>query len=91
MDCKVGRMADTEQRTSPHVAIDAAELRKLRHLLGDSQAKFAERCDMSPSYLSLIESGLRPTVSPAMYVRICEALGLEDRTRLMAGVQGQSA
>lgn len=66
------------------VAIDRTELRRRRHLLGESQAQFAERAGISAGYISLIESGQRLTVSPPVFARICDALGAADRTELMA-------
>jgi len=66
------------------VAIEKARLRLGRQLLGENQAQFAQRCGISAGYLSLIESGHRPTVSPAVFARICDALGVTDRTQLMA-------
>lgn len=66
------------------VAVDRMKLRLRRKLHGDNQAQLAERADISPGYLSLIESGQRPTVSPAVFARICDALDVEDRTELMA-------
>jgi transcriptional regulator with XRE-family HTH domain len=83
---KVSPMADTEQRSSPHVAVNAPELRRRRHLGGYNMAEFADLCGLSAGYISLIESGARPTVSPGVYVRICDALGVDDRTQLMAAV-----
>lgn len=66
------------------VAVDRTKLRRLRQLRGDNQAQFAERCKISSGYLSLIESGQRTTVSPAVFARLCDVLGVEDRAELMA-------
>lgn len=66
------------------VSVDREELRLRRQILGDNQAQFAERCGISPGYVSLIESGQRPTVSPAVFARICDALGVKNRAELMA-------
>lgn len=43
--------------------------------------EFAARCEISWGYLSQIELGHRPTVSPPVFVRICDALGLADGDR----------
>jgi len=66
------------------VAIDREKIRIRRQLRGDNQAQLAERAQISPGYVSLIESGQRTTVSPAVFARICDALEVEDRTELMA-------
>jgi transcriptional regulator with XRE-family HTH domain len=66
------------------VAINAAELRRRRQMLGDNQAQFARRCNISAPYVSQIESGKRRTVSPGVYVRICDALDVQDRKELLA-------
>lgn len=65
------------------VVIDRAELRKRRKLSGLNQAQLAERAQVSPSYISLIESGNRPTVSPATFARLCTALAVGDRNELL--------
>jgi transcriptional regulator with XRE-family HTH domain len=66
------------------VAVNAPELRRRRQLLGDNQAEFARRCNISAGYLSQIENEVRRTVSPGVYVRICDALGVQDRKELLA-------
>lgn len=73
-----------EQQESPMVVIERAELRRCRKLSGLNQAQLAEKAAVSPSYISLIESGKRPTVSPATFARLCEALRVGDRTKLLA-------
>lgn len=44
----------------------------------------ARRVGISHTYLSHLERGMRTRVSPAVYGRICDALGITDRTTLMA-------
>lgn len=66
------------------VAVNAPELRRRRQLLGDNQAQFARRCNISAGYLSQIENGVRRTISPGVYVRICDALDVQDRKELLA-------
>lgn len=83
-------MAETKQRTSPNVAIDWSELRLRRQLAGDNQTEFAAKCGVTSKYISLIESGARPRVSPRVYARICNALAIADFTELMVGVREQS-
>lgn len=58
------------------VEIDGAKLRELRQLRGETLAKFAATCGISTQYLSQVERGDRPRVSPPVYGRICAALKL---------------
>lgn len=70
-------------RTRPAgVEIDGAKLRELRQLSGDTLTTFAPKCGISLQYLSQIERGQRPRVSPPAYARICVALGV-SRTALL--------
>ncbi|MEU8334874.1 helix-turn-helix domain-containing protein [Micromonospora tulbaghiae] len=64
------------------VEIDGAKLRRLRKEAGLNIVQLADRVGVSFSYLAAIERGARPTVAPARYITICEALGIEDRTTL---------
>jgi len=70
------------------VLIDGAKLRELRQMAGFTLSEFAPTCGISVQYLSQIELGVRPRVSPPVYVRICEALKLtgprQRRTLLKA-------
>jgi transcriptional regulator with XRE-family HTH domain len=66
------------------VRIDGARVRSERKLAGDNQVVLAEKADITPQYLSQIETGARLTVSPAVNARLCAALGLQDRSSLMA-------
>jgi transcriptional regulator with XRE-family HTH domain len=66
------------------VVIDRAELRRCRKLSGLNQAQLAKNADVSPSYISLIESGKRRTVSPGTFARLCTALAVGDREKLLA-------
>lgn len=70
------------------VEIDGAKLRELRQLRGETLAKFAASCEISLQYLSQVERGARPRVSPPVYARICQALKLtgprQRRTLLKA-------
>lgn len=71
-----------EVRETPHVAIDRAKLRLERKLNGLNQRELGEAIGVSGGYIGHIESGRRPTVSPSVYVRLCDRLGL-NRTELM--------
>lgn len=68
-----------------NVAIDGDELRRRRQLAGETQKSFAEKAGVTDGYVSLIEAGRRPTVSPPVFVRFCDALGIEpaDREQLL--------
>ncbi|MFG2056646.1 helix-turn-helix domain-containing protein [Micromonospora sp. NPDC048930] len=70
------------QTRSAGVEIDGAKLRELRQLSGDRLVTFAPKCGISKQYLSQIERGDRPRVSPPTYARICLALGVNRRTLL---------
>lgn len=67
------------------VAIDGAKVRELRQLAGHSITAFAPKCGVSFQYVSQIERGDRPRVSPEVFVRICDALGIpaDQRRSLM--------
>lgn len=68
-------------QTTVNVLIDGGELRRRRHLLGETQKSFAVKARVSDAYVSHIEAGRRPTVSPPIFARICDALGLEQDQR----------
>ena len=63
------------------VEINGDKLRVLRKLSGQTMADFARRCDVSVSYLSHIERGRRPRVSPTKFAQICDALDLPATDR----------
>ena len=64
------------------VEIDGPKIRELRKLQGESITSLASTCGISLNYLSQIERGSRPRVSPPVYARICAALNLtSDRQR----------
>lgn len=77
-------MNETRPRRSAAVRIDREELRKRRQLAGLNQAELAKKAHVSFSYVGHIESGRRPTVSPRVFVQLCDALDVQDRTELMA-------
>jgi transcriptional regulator with XRE-family HTH domain len=70
----VPAMADISARASADVEIDRIKLREMRQDQGLTQVALAALCDMNPSYLSQLESGQRPRVSPPLFVRLCDAL-----------------
>lgn len=67
------------------VLINGALVRRLRKLSGDDLVTFAPKAEITFQYLSLIERGDRKRVSPAVFVRICDALGIgeDDRHTLL--------
>lgn len=77
-------MEEMRRRRTAAVVVDRAQLRRRRQIKGLDQAELAVLAKVSPSYVGHIESGRRPTVSPGVFARICDALDVEDRTELMA-------
>lgn len=71
------------QPSPASVEIDGAQLRELRKLSGETLVTFAPKCGIGYQYLSQIERGDRPRVSPPTYARICDALGIKDRRKLL--------
>lgn len=69
---------------SPMVQIDRRKLRRLRQQNGMSQLKFAEEAGLSFGYVGHLERGTRTRVSPRVLGQLCDALGVQDRTELMA-------
>jgi len=69
---------------NPMVAIDADEMRRRRQLQGLNQAALAQAADVHRSYISRIEANAQAYVSPAVFARICDALGVQDRADLLA-------
>ena len=59
-------------------------IRKAREELGYTREKFAEKLDVSVSYLAELERG-RTGISVKMLIKVCKVLGLpEDSKRLDA-------
>ncbi|MBM0235886.1 helix-turn-helix transcriptional regulator [Micromonospora sp. ATA32] len=68
------------QHASPE--IDGHRIRELRKQSGLSVTALAARIGITPQYLSQIERGHRPTVSPSTFNRIVDAMGVENHTTL---------
>ncbi|MFC0438791.1 helix-turn-helix transcriptional regulator [Kutzneria buriramensis] len=66
--------------TTANVAIARDVLRRRRQLCGETQESLAEKANVTSGYISHIEIGRRTLVSPPVFVRICEALGLMSAT-----------
>ena len=62
------------------VEIDGPRLRELRKQRGETLQAFADRCGISFGYLGQVERSAR-LVSPPMFVRICDGLGLGESER----------
>jgi transcriptional regulator with XRE-family HTH domain len=65
----------------PNVAIDGDELRTRRKFAGYSQIELAEQAEITNRYVSEIERGNRKFVSPAVFVRLCDALDIRPDQR----------
>jgi transcriptional regulator with XRE-family HTH domain len=75
-------------REHPSPEIDGPLLRRMRKIAGMSASELARRVEVAPTYMAAIERGDRPTISPALYARICDAMGIVDRTELLRKVAG---
>lgn len=64
--------------TPAGVQIAGGIVREERKLLGDNLRTFAPKVGITIGYLSQIERGDRKSVSPAVFARICAALGIGD-------------
>lgn len=58
------------------VAVNGAAIRLRRVELGETLVALASRVPMSFTYLSDVELGRRPSVSPKMFGQLREALGI---------------
>lgn len=72
-----------KQPGSANITIDGAKLRHARHLARLGQTPLAKKADVSQSYVSALEDGTRCRVSPEVYGRLCDALGVTDPAALM--------
>lgn len=75
------RMSQQPDAPSPpaNVAVNGAAIRARRIELGENLVKFAPRVPLSFQYLSQIELGRRPRVSPRTFRLLAEALDMTDR------------
>jgi transcriptional regulator with XRE-family HTH domain len=81
----------TEERESAAVAVNGADIRRRRKLRGWTVTHLALRCGISQQYLSFIERGDRDRVSPPVFARLCDELGVENRSELMLPEGGTAA
>jgi transcriptional regulator with XRE-family HTH domain len=70
-------MESTERRG---VDMDGPEVRRRRKLRGEERRDFADRIEVTPGYLSLLERGARKP-SPTVFARICDALDVAEENR----------
>lgn len=73
------------------MAIHGADVRRRRQLLGWSTGELAAQCGISQQYVSFIERGDRERVSPGVFAKICDALGVTDRTKLIMPTRRRAA
>jgi|ADGO01.1.fsa_nt_gi Helix-turn-helix. len=66
-----------------NVPVDGDALRRSRHLAGLSITALAGQASCSVAYVSMLETGARRYCSPALFARIADALGVEDRSTLL--------
>lgn len=85
--CYCERMV--QRHASP--AINGERLRELRQEAGHSVSDLARLIGISPQYLTQIERGHRPTVSPKMFLRILAAIGVTDRNELLRSFEQSAA
>ncbi len=62
----------------PNVAVNGDAIRARRIELGFNLRTFAARATLSLQYVSQIERGNRPRVSPATFLRLVEALEMAE-------------
>lgn len=78
-----------QRHASPR--IDGARLRELRQEAGHTVSGLARKIGISPQYLTQIERGQRPTVSPQMFNRIVATIGVTDRNELLRSFEQSAA
>lgn len=74
-------MPNRPRRANPE--IDGPKLREMRQLMGLTVTEVAAKVGITQGYLSGIELETRLGVSPAVFVRICDAMGVTDRAQLL--------
>lgn len=67
---------------------DGPEVRRRRRLQGDLQYELAAKADISPEYLSRIETGHAPNPSPRVFRQLAEALSCSIADILRANGAG---
>lgn len=69
-----------------NVPVNGPLIRRRRQCAGLNVSQLAERASISVTYLSQIERGDRPRVSPRVFVQLCDGLSVSeaDRSQLVA-------
>jgi transcriptional regulator with XRE-family HTH domain len=78
-------------RTTANVKVNIARMRRRRHLQGLNQTQLAKTINVDKSYISIVESGKRRNVSPEVFARWCDALGVENREELIDDTDNEAA
>lgn len=86
----MAKTATLPAASGPMVRVDRKELRLKRQLFGLTQGELAELAGISFGYVAHIERGTRPTVSPRVFARLCDALHVQDRTELLITAASES-
>jgi len=73
--------------TPTGIAVNGTAVRERRKQLGHTISAFAPLVQVSIGYLSQIERGHRPTVSPPTFKRLATALGYAERPELIQGAR----
>lgn len=74
--CTVLSMPNPSQPLSPNVPVNGDAIRARRIELGETITSLAPKIPLSVGYLSQIERGRRPRVSPPRFHLLVAALGL---------------
>lgn len=61
-----------------NIEINGSVISERRKALGMKSKELAERCNVSPSYISQIEKGYKKNISPAFKTRLYEVLGIHE-------------
>lgn len=84
---------DTKQGPTRYPAlifIDGARLRQLRQGHGMNQTKLGKLVELDGSYIGHLERGTRRSCSPAAFKRLCDVLGVSDRSELLDSAPTES-
>lgn len=80
-----------QERVTANAEIDGAVMRELRKLAGLSVRALAAKVGCTHPYISMLETRTDRTCSPEIFVKICDALRLEDRSVLLRKPGARSA
>lgn len=79
------------RRFRAHVVIDGEKLRRLRQVSGMNQGALGRRAKLDSSYIGHLERGTRRSCSPEAFARLCDALGVSDRSELIGASEDGAA